>query len=175
MDHGWLERIVLHASGRASHRWSPDDFGTSDREETLDHLTLLTLEFGRALHVAWSWPRSRAELGREMICRYLVEKQPRRARSGGAIVLPEAASADRFAANHLHLLGAQPFRVAAFAQALPRWSRFLAERDLMRDDDVRRLDGELRPRFADLPRALDEFVYDPVLAADVSRQWESLA
>jgi hypothetical protein len=178
MDEEWLGRVVAHASGQSERGWRPNDFTGTGGKKFGENVFLLTLEFGLRLHAEWGWPRSRAELGRVMTNRYLGERRLRRAgrESGerdasgaGRTLHPDPAGVERFMVSHLSPLGPQPYRVAAFGQAVPLWSKFLVERGLTDKDAVPPLERSLRKRCRDLPALLDSFVYDPVLVADVSR------
>lgn len=178
MDEEWLGRVVAHASGQSERGWRPDDFTGTGGKKFGENVFLLTLEFGLRLHTEWGWPRSRAELGRVMINRYLGERRSRRAGPGsgerdasgaGRTLHPDPAGVERFMVSHLSLLGSQPYRVAAFGQAVPLWSRFLVASGLTDKEAIPPLERSLRKRSRDLPSLLDSFVYDPVLVADVSR------
>lgn len=169
MDDGWLERIVAHASGRSARRWQPREFD-GGKARFGENLFFLTLDFGRALHCQWGWPRSRAELGRERINRYLAQNRDgpseRKARASWRL-RPGLRSADRFVESHLDFLGARPYQVAAFVQALSRWLDFTAERALLPADDVRSIQRALATQWRDLPDVLDRYVYDPVMIRNV--------
>lgn len=176
MDGGWLERIVVHTSGRSTRRWQPRDFDGVDKARFGGNLFFLTLEFGRALHCQWGWPRSRAELGRERINSYLAqncdrrsEKKPRRGSVDGASwrLRPGRRSADHFVESHLDFLGARPYQAAAFVQALARWLDFSAERALLPADDARSVQRALAEQWRGLADVLDRYVYDPTMIRDV--------
>ena len=178
MDADWLERVIAHASGRAPHRWQPRDFDSVGKSRFGENLFLLTLEFGRVLHRQWGWPPSRAELGRERLNSYLArdrpgqtEKKPRRGGGGETSwrLRPGRGSADRFVDSHLDFLGARPYQVAAFVQALPRWLAFAAERGLVSTEDARSVWRALASQWGRLPDLLDGYVYDPVMIRDVEQ------
>jgi hypothetical protein len=184
MESDWLERVVLHVNGRPGRRWTRDEFARATPREFADSVFLLTSEFSLVLHERHAWPRSRAELGREMLGRYLAERYSDRDRTRGRkrdarrspyVLLPEPASADRFMASYLDFLGALPYRVAAFSQALPAWLLFLVERELaIAEDDVSGLRLSLRRRCESLPTILDGHVYDPIMIHDVRHAWASV-
>jgi hypothetical protein len=177
MDGGWLERIVVHASGRSTRRWHPRDFDGGAKARFGENLFLLTIEFGRALHCQWDWPSSRAELGRERINRYLAEnfdrRSERKAHRPGSVdgaswrLRPGPRSADNFVESHLDFVGARPYPAAVFVQALFRWLDFTAERALLPADDARSVQRALTEQWHNLADVLDRYVYDPAMIRDV--------
>lgn len=181
MEEEWLERIVVHASGRAKRQWQRGDFMSRDKNAFGENLFLLTSEFGLALHQRWGWPRSRAEMGRETINKYLAGREAERMRTGGRgrsrratgyPLLPDPDSAERFMVARLGFLGSQPYQVAVFCPALPHWLRFAADRRLIWVKEASSVHDALRKHARDLSRVLDQYVYDPVMVRDVQRAAE---
>ena len=169
-----LERIVAHRSGRAPHHWEPRSFRGPLKKAQGDDLFFLSLDFCAALQGQWGWARSRAELGREVVVEYLWERREERARGKHRCPLkPDPASADKFLASNFHFMGARPYHVAAFTQALGPWMEFLCDLDLMDADDVPDLVRSLESRTRDLPRILEGHQYDPILIEDVRTAWDA--
>ncbi len=182
MEPDRLERILLHAGGRSTRLWERTDFAGVSREERADNTFFLTLDFARTLHTAWGWTRARAGLGREMICRYVLDdrgspvgkpKAGHRAPRPHSFLLPDPDSAERFAVSRLQYVGSQPHCVAAFTVALPLWLHFIRGRGLVGADDIWAAHEELRSRFELLPELLDRYVYDPVMIAELRRSLDS--
>ena len=171
MDDEWLQRIVAHAGGTADRAWRPEDFQGPLDERRSDDLFFLTVDFGRALHCRWDWPRSRAEQARRMVVDYVAEDSGKRSGRRKSLLRFDPDSADAFLASCFRMVGAAPYRAAAFNQALLPWMRFLCDLRLMDRNTVPGLVQSMKGRTQNLPRLLDHHVYDPILIELTQRAW----
>ncbi len=159
----WLQRLVAHSSGRASRVWQPADLQGALSKRVFEHLVLLSVDFSRALHVRWGWPRSRAELARRTLMEHLTERARPRS-SGAKLLLPLSPNAaDEFLASCFRLDKPVPHRAAAFHQALLPWMKFLCDMRLVDPDTLPRFVRSMQAVTSHLLILLDQHVYDPLV------------
>jgi hypothetical protein len=168
-----LWRIVTHASGRADRSWDTRDFRGGTWDRLGDSVFFLSMDFAHELHHRWGWPRSRAELARQMVQEYVGERASEGTSRTRVVPLePDPESVDEFAAARLRFIDAQPYRAAAFNLALLPWMGFLCDLGLMEPGDLPELAYETKRRMRVMPQALDRFVFDPVLVEDAEHAWD---
>ena len=196
---GWLKGYVDQTSGRASRNWSLSDFDIkptkktkANRKETRDirqetnqttgedALFKFSYEFVGYAHAHDGFSYTKAELARQNIVSYLIDRKAGRletkelAKNKVQIpdhpLCPDRNTLSRFLTGMLTMLNFQNYDVVATMELLPSWLRFLETRGLIEPArrestiaDIGNLHTELLSEFGPSNE-------DPILAENF-RKW----
>gem|GEM_PF-1964161 len=192
---GWIERFLAIDSGRRTPAWSPADV-VGDADDAVAALDALTMAFGRALRVRWSWPRTRAELARTALLDALLDRRdalvsrtpssgskPKRPPVGGsarpkppawpiaALLVPPPEVLAEAVGQNFDTFGTRVYRGAALLAALPAWLTFIAEVEPEVADAARARRAEFGTRVAPLAATFTQIVYDPAVGDAIEHAW----
>ncbi len=201
---GWLKGYVDQTSGRASRNWSLSDFDIkptkktkANRKETRDSrqetnqttgedaLFEFSYEFVGYAHAHDGFSYTKAELARQNIVSYLIDRKAGRletkelAKNKVQIpdhpLCPDRNTLSRFLTGMLTMLNFQNYDVVATMELLPSWLRFLETRGLIEPArrestiaDIGNLHTELLSEFGPSNE-------DPVLAENFLKWPENIA
>ena len=167
-------------------RWTSDDFQTEGHSLSLikDNIFSLCLEFLGFLQRDSSIPFTRAQMGAEGVCNYLVmringELKPKRKPSKAQkrkkqhSLCPEYGSLNRYFARSMHFLDTQNYQVAATFELVPSWLQYLRKLQLIEQEMIKPTLAELAPIAGDLSKLWQKNHEDPVLAASLE-YWKNL-
>ncbi len=176
-----------------------EDLEEEEEREPLDearqNLHDLSVEFLGFLRREESVPYTKAELGRQEIVHYLLDRfdgrlEPRRSmldtvlrkkpkskpirRPPEHILCPDRQTLDHYLADLINVLSYQPHKTVALLELVPAWLRFLETRQLIDSQQRKKTLTALYGLDTDLLKVLHEPTADPVLAERV-QQWRDNA
>jgi hypothetical protein len=212
VDPARLERYLALVTGRAGQQWTPGDFELdasvarreADREDDEEsppdegalNLYDLSIEFLGYLRRQEEVPYSQAELAREQLLKYLLERRvgelepepgSQRAARGSARrgrksrgsrppahpLCPDARTLDRYLGELFNLFHLEHYKAAALFEMIPAWLRFLEARRLISGEQREQTTAGLRELYAQMIEVWETHFDDPTLAAALARRWAS--
>jgi hypothetical protein len=203
----YLTRYVEHVTGKSTKVWTLSDFEIQpprkkswDEDDEDDeapdpgqnNLQYLSTEFLGYLHREEGLSHTKAELGRENIRRYLVERalgelEPRESMLESVLrpkqhkpkpepsrpahpLCPDRDTLDRYLGGLLGFLNQLHYRAVAMFEVIPAWLRFLESRQLV-DAERRALTMQgLQPLQTQLLKLYEDYPTDPNLLAGI-KSW----
>jgi hypothetical protein len=186
----WWDLAIEQRAGRRGSDWQQQDFNPlQNRDGFNERVFLLSVELATELHGRWEWPRPKAELVREQIFHFLLDrgaettKERKKPKKKGAATNASDSSpfcsllrpkhARQFMHEQLNSGYGYPHKAAAFSQALPLWLQFLNERGLLDEREAQCLYGGLKDSCAVLPDEVNVFTYDLEMMRDTESAWHS--
>lgn len=193
-----LEKILDYRSGRTEPAWEAADFVLSPGDEFEDdrakeRLTLLLMAWTRYASSEEGVPLTKAEMVREELYRYLVErsegalsddpwpweqgterrrkkrsKQRRARRSGPPVLIPDRRTVDRFLSRMSGFLSFRYYEACAFFELLPVWLRFLELYGLIDEEAEVRALRDLKGLQGDMVTLAERALTDPQVAQNLS-------
>jgi len=172
----WIERFI-----KADRGLTPTPVGAADLagDGATKAIDRLLIDFGRELHTRWSWPRARAELARNALLGFFLQRldesaAPPKATTESraeALLLPPAAVFDKGLARHFSSLALGSWRGLAMFAALPAWLTYVAERGLGRAEVAESRREALAALLSKIVEGSQNIEYDPLARAEVERAW----
>jgi hypothetical protein len=186
-DLPWWDLAIEQRTSRRGSDWQQEDFDpTKNRDGFNKSAFLLSVEFASTLHSHWGWPRPKAELARELIFPFLLDRAAETTKEGKKANKRPAGTTDnpspfcslfrpkharQFMYEQLNSGYGFPHKAAAFSQALPLWLRFLNEQGLLDEKEANHFYGGLKSSCALLPKDVEMFTYDPEMLRDIDSAW----
>ena len=168
--------------GQLDRKWRIEDLDPQldafDEEEAEYNLFELSLAFLGIFHRVHGVPYTRGDLGRTSLVDYLVW---RHSASMNALGLPDRAPKHHLCPDPKTLayflyrylgdfMSSQYCRWAALFGVIPAWLRFLQEKGLLAEEEVRARLEDLRPLAREMVARLEASAVDPTIVAAV-RRW----
>jgi hypothetical protein len=195
----WLKGYVDQTSGRARRHWSLSDFDIKPTKKTKakrtesrdtrqatnqttgeDALIELSYEFVGDAHAHDGYSYTKAELARQNIVSYLIDRKAGRLETKESAknklqfpdhpLCPDRDTLKRFLTGMLSMLNYQNYDVVATMELLPSWLRFLETRGLIEPTQRESTMSDIGSLHAELLGAFGPSDGDPVLAENF-RKW----
>lgn len=208
----YFRRHLDILTGRLDPAWTMDDFRfeartskkrrDEDEDDAADNATPrgaaenlhdLSFAFVRYLSGVEGVPFTRADLAREHIQRYIMDRingeleprpsmldqmmHPRRHRRPPApkppkhVLCPDEHTLDRYLAERLHFMSPQYYDAAALFEAVPAWLRFLESKCLIDPERHQNTRNAFRPLAATIAKLWADYHQDPALLSGLSATW----